>query len=193
MKIKFNVTKNGKHYVIVEYKPHEFENVKKKMESLGLEVKETANAWGAGQPLKFYKEHDYELFKDIYKGAVTGYGSTSIDEINRPVIDNGKFNLAVFRAVPTNDKVEAPATGYVTLVELERIKGTAKQAYAGIMNAVGEVAFNLEIKDKNPQQEMPTPVTAIEQAEEAEEPPKPARRARVAAQRAADRRRRMPA
>lgn len=133
------------------YERAEWELISRKFEELGLQIGESANAFGSGQRgVRFYRETSNELLNAFRNSA---HNNGFISDFNQPPISGDCFNLAIFRAIPTPTEGEKLVTELrlntlMTLRELDLLLTKIPIALEFLLSIVGEreININLEIR-----------------------------------------------
>lgn len=142
MKIKIQM-KNDKYYFILAYENDEYEAIKKILQQLNLQLKETQNGFSTGQKLLFYKEKNEELLNYLFNTATFNININNniiiIDDINKQLVNNNCVNIAIFRVVPDDKKeVCIELKRLLTIAELRNIIQVYSRVYENLINAVTE-------------------------------------------------------
>ena len=128
--------KNGRQYLVIKYEGSEWEEIEQKLIALGLEKRETENAWGKGDRLEFYRESNEELKRSIMGNLMD---LNVYDDINSPLVDEWAVNIAVFRVIPNKKgEVVVELDKYLTVCELNRLVKTYVRVYEALFNIVTE-------------------------------------------------------
>ncbi|MEM5815514.1 MAG: hypothetical protein QXL14_00490, partial [Candidatus Aenigmatarchaeota archaeon] len=132
---------------ILKYEDDEYEAIKKILEQLGLEVRETQNGFGVGQKLLFFKEKHEELLNYLLNTATFNNVNNIniIDDINKELVNNNCVNIAIFRVLPDHrGEVCIELKRLITILELKNIIQVYSCAYEILINAV--INKQVEIK-----------------------------------------------
>lgn len=120
------------------YSPEFYETVKRTLVNLGLCEAQITNGWGVGMRLTAYRSTDESLKNHIMRTNTTSL--PFIDDINKPLLHNGAFNIAIFRVVPETrgDKkvVEVPLSQMITRWEFNNIRDAIATVFRAILGIV---------------------------------------------------------
>jgi hypothetical protein len=141
MKVKI-ITENENPYLVLEYEGGEKEKIHNKFRDLGIETTTTERAWGEDITLEYYRATNRTFFNSL--NLQTGYREEFVDDINSKVFEGGVFNIAVFRAVPTANKIKVPLDSMLTIVEINNLASRIAKAVETIYNVfTGEVEIKV--------------------------------------------------
>jgi len=151
MKYKLFFDKSScKNYFVLKYEDGEWEQVKSKLEELGLERRRTENLWGKGLMAEFYKESNEELKRMLESCEYVNVGRNVYycDDINSSFYSNGRVNIAIFRVVPANGEVKAEVDNFLTVNDFRKIIIGLKSVFQMLFNIVTEKEVEIKIVKK---------------------------------------------
>jgi len=142
--MELKVKSNGeKARVVLEFDRGEYAYFSDKFEALGLKKAHTEKGLGRGLSLDYYQSRENEILASI--GNIGIAGIQLIDDINGSATCNGNtFNIAIFRIIPVDGKVEIPLSSYLTHVELKKLKKVFVAVAERIVGIVEEAEVHVE-------------------------------------------------
>jgi hypothetical protein len=136
MKVYLN-GKEGKPRFILKYETGEWEQIEEKLKQMGLMKTKITNLWGLGIETVAYRETNQEMLN--YVKETLNASDEWKDDLNYPFISQyGTLNIAIFRVIPIDGKVEAPLPKFITIQEFNRIIGDIKKCLEVLLNLVIE-------------------------------------------------------
>jgi len=151
MKFKLFFDKNSsKNYFVLKYEDGEWEQVKSKLEELGLERRETENLWGKGLTAEYYRETNEELKRMLESCEYVNVGRNVYycDNINSSFYNNGNVNISIFRVVPVNGEVRTEVDNFLTINDFKKIIVGLKAVFQMLFNIVTEKEVEIKIVKK---------------------------------------------
>jgi hypothetical protein len=151
MKYKLFFDKSScKNFFVLKYEDGEWEQVRKKLEEIGLREHESRNLWGKEISGRFYKETNEELKKMIEACEYYNIGRNVyyIDDVNSAFYYNGRVNIAIFRVVPVNGEVRAEVDNFLTINDFRKIIIGLKSVFQMLFNIVTEKEVEIKIVKK---------------------------------------------
>ena len=146
--MKLKIKCNGGVLLVIKYETGESEQIQQKLKDLGLEKSETDNLFNEGRSGEFYRATESELQAAFSAHTqiirLNNYYLT--DSINKPLLQNGYFNLAVFRAVPVNNEITCKLYRYLTISELNELANNISNVFSWLLNTISEAEVEIKIK-----------------------------------------------
>jgi hypothetical protein len=146
--MKFYLKFDGRPYLTLKYEGNEWQMFKELFEDkLKLRTATTSRAWGENIAVSYYKETSEQLkayWESMVGNAEMGNGYHLIDEINYPLTQEHYINIALFRIIPTDNKVQVPLLKFLNVKELNTIMSSIRSFLEVVMNLVLEA--EVEIK-----------------------------------------------
>jgi len=154
MEISFDVVK-GVTFLKIKYTPEEYEMLSKKFSELGLEKSHTNLGLGNNLEFDYWRDVNRNLLTFIKHGVASQSNfSNLIDDINQPILYDdyddidSKFNICVFRIIPTNEEVMVPIDSYISINMAKNIMNTIVNVLSRVMSIVTKMNFSLKIEQK---------------------------------------------
>jgi hypothetical protein len=146
MRVKFEI-EQGYPYLVIKYEPGEWEKIENILKALNLKKTTTERGFGKNLKLEYYRESDTELLNYL-RNYFKSHIKNVIDDINSYLYDNGYFNIAIFRVVPTNNEVKILLDKYLTVYELKLIFEKIAEVYEILMNIALQAQANFSIQEE---------------------------------------------
>jgi len=138
-----------KNFFVLKYEDGEWEQIRNKLEQIGLKMKRTTNLWGKGVCADFYKEENEELKKMVENCESSNLESVNfIDDINSPFYEEGRLNIAVFRVVPVNNEIKIEVDSFLTIKDFRIIISGIKATFKMLFNIVTDKEVEIKIIKK---------------------------------------------
>jgi len=104
---------------------------------MGLTKTKITNLWGLGIEVEAYRETNEEMLNYVRR-TLNGKDEWK-DNLNEPFISQyGTLNIAIFRILPIDGKVEAPLPKFLTIQEFNNIIDSIKKCLEVLLNIVTE-------------------------------------------------------
>ena len=154
MEIEYKV-KDGAGLLTIAYGNGEYEIIRDKLESLGLEVAETKLGFGRNLKLNYYRERRES--RNVLVNIVAAkarelnqdYSNNYYDDINSSIIASGRTNLAVLRVIPDDDKnIELAMDTFVSAIEIGNFINNFTNAIRAIFDETRAVKANISFVKK---------------------------------------------
>jgi hypothetical protein len=137
-------SEDGKPYFLIKYEVGEWEEIEKKLQSIGLQKAKISNLWGIGIACEAYRETNEDMLRYL-KQTLKNNTYYWKDDLNYPFYDNyGYINISIFRIIPTNNMVQAPLPKFLTIRELNQLVENIK----GCLEILLNIAINEEVEVK---------------------------------------------
>ena len=115
------------------YADEEWKVIKERMEKLQLSVKTTTMGFDCNKSYEYYRD-----IKRNFKNWISS-GTPIIDDINSPIIREGKVNISPFRVVPNNKNItRIPIVNGLDIYEFELFVQIMSNVYKMIMSGITE-------------------------------------------------------
>jgi len=144
MKIKVAI-QNSEPFLILRYEADEWETLKKKLESFGLEKAHTVRGFGSNS-FWFYRDRNANLFQYLKKI----YSISIQDDINASLIGGyPQFNVALFRVIPDEQgEVKIKLNNFLSILEVSRLVSWIATGIKALLEIANGVEFDLTLKKK---------------------------------------------
>lgn len=147
MKLKLEFNKMP--YVVLHYTEDERARLEEILsKKLGLGMAETERGFGSAQKCKYFRETNSEL-KEYLDKALFGSEMSYIDDINSPVFDRGRFNIALLRVVPEeNGVVKIRLDKFLNILELQKVVDGMREILENLFSMVISKEVKLIMKER---------------------------------------------
>jgi hypothetical protein len=142
MKIYLN-GKEGKPRFILKYENGEWSQIESKLQQMGLSKTRITNLWGLGIETEAYRETNEEMLNYVKRTLSSNNWRDDLNNVFIP--QTGSLNIAIFRIVPVDSKVEAPLPKFLTIQEFNRILEDIKKCLEVLLNLVIEGEAEVKI------------------------------------------------